>query len=68
MAEGTDISGGRALSFEDFVEAALGAAVRAAAKQASPDLKPGQLPFPIWVGIVAGPFDKGQFGGGGVQQ
>ncbi|HEX6087992.1 MAG TPA: hypothetical protein VF266_25910 [Thermoanaerobaculia bacterium] len=52
------------LSFDEFVDAALGAAIRATAKHV-PNAKPGHLPFPIWVGIIAGPFDQGKFGGGG---
>ena len=58
------------LSFDDFVDAALGAAIRATQKHV-PGAKPGYLPFPIWVGIIAGPIDQGKFtggagGGGGV--
>ncbi len=52
-----------ALSFDDFVDAALGAAIRATNKHV-PGSKPGHLPFPIWVGIIAGPIDQGKFGGG----
>ena len=64
-----DASVGRsALTFEEFVDAALGSAIRAAAKHGGAAGRPGYLPWPIWVGIVAGPFDKGQFGGGGGQQ
>ena len=57
-----------ALSFDDFMDAALGAAIRATQKNV-PGTKPGQLPFPIWVGIIAGPLDRGQIGssiGGGI--
>jgi hypothetical protein len=52
------------LSFDDFVDAALGAAIRATQKNL-PGVKPGHLPYPIWVGIIAGPIDAGRFGGGG---
>ena len=52
-----------ALTLDEFVDAALGAAIRAATKHGG--TKPGTLPWPIWVGIIAGPFDKGQLGGGG---
>jgi len=53
-----------ALTLDEFVDAALGAAIRAATKHGGAT-KPGTLPWPIWVGIIAGPFDKGQLGGGG---
>ena len=58
-----------ALSFEEFVDVALSAAVKAAARQKIPGTKPGQLPFPIWIGIVAGPFNQGgPLGGGTLNQ
>jgi hypothetical protein len=60
--------GRSALTFEEFVDTAIGAAIRAAARHGGTPGKPGHLPWPIWVGIIAGPFDKGQFGGGGPQQ
>lgn len=44
-----------ALSFEDFIEAATAAAVRATAKVAKrPDgtIDDQYLPYPIWVGII----------------
>jgi hypothetical protein len=62
---GSISSGGRsALTFDEFVDAALGAAIRAAQKHGGGSGKPGQLPFPIWVGIIAGPIAQGKdFGG-----
>jgi len=66
-AKGGAEVGRSALTFEEFVDAALGAAIRATAKHGGTG-GTGHLPWPIWVGIVAGPFDKGQFGGGGSQQ
>jgi hypothetical protein len=57
-----------ALTFDEFVDAAVGAAIRASTKHGGIGGKPGTLPWPIWVGIIAGPFDKGQFGGGGGPQ
>lgn len=68
-----DANAGRsALTFDEFVDAAIGSAMRAASKHGGGGPgKPGYLPWPIWVGIIAGPFDKGQFGGssgGGLQQ
>jgi hypothetical protein len=67
-----------ALTFEEFVDVAIGAAIKAAARHGGgstpnpddpgggkgPKKPPGGpgpviLPFPIWVGIVAGPFNQG---------
>ena len=45
-----------ALSFEDFLEAATAAAVRASAKAAKQDPKYGN--WPIWIGIIIRPPDK----------
>jgi hypothetical protein len=80
-----------ALTFEEFVDAALGAAIKVAQRHAGeftpnpddpgtgrphiPGGGPGpiHLPFPIWVGIVAGPFSHGgpaslgNAGGGGIK-
>lgn len=57
----SDIGSSRsALTFDEFVDAALGAAIRAAQKHGGPGIKPGQLPFPIWVGIIAGPIQQGK--------
>ena len=73
-------STGSALTFEEFVDAAMSAAIKVAQRHASeagltpnpddpgsgkgpriPGGGPGpiHLPFPIWVGIVAGPFAQG---------
>ena len=57
---------GRSISFDEFVDAALGAALKAAERHTGS--KPGKLPWPIWIGIVAGPIDRGTFGGGGFNQ
>lgn len=45
-----------ALSFEEFIEAATAAAVRASAKAAQND--PKYQHWPIWVGIIIRPPDK----------
>lgn len=45
-----------ALSFEDFIEAATAAALRATERAAKND--PRYKPPPIWVGIIIRPPDK----------
>ena len=45
-----------ALSFEEFIEAATAAAVRATARAAQND--PKYQHWPIWVGIIIRPPDK----------
>ena len=56
---------GRQISFDEFVDVALGAAIKAAERHGGTK---GKLPWPIWIGIIAGPIDKGTFGGGGFNQ
>jgi hypothetical protein len=59
MSDQLSSSGARTpLSFEDFVEAATSAALRAATKVAAADQAKGapadkfKLPWPIWIGLI----------------
>jgi hypothetical protein len=56
MAQEPSSSGSRSsLSFEDFIEAATTAALRAANKVAAETAKPGEaarFPWPIWIGLI----------------
>lgn len=79
-SQGSGSTGRSALTFEEFVDAAMSAAIKVAQRHGSeggltpnpddpgggkgpriPGGGPGpiHLPFPIWVGIVAGPFAQG---------